>query len=84
MPVEQPEQDEAREDPLSVLGDVPEPDPAVVDAARERLWSAVAEEMLALELGEHPTDPVDRGRYELRSEVRRQAPSRYRASDDLS
>jgi hypothetical protein len=84
MPVEQPEQDEAREDPLSLLGDVPEPDPAVVDAARERLWSTVAEEMLSPHRGEHPTDPVDRGRYEPRRRVRRQAPSRYRASDDLS
>jgi hypothetical protein len=32
-----------------VLGGVPEPGPGVLDAARERLWSLVAEEMLALE-----------------------------------
>jgi hypothetical protein len=39
--------------------------------------------MLSLHLGEHPTDPVDRGRYAPRR-VRGQAPPRYRASDDLS
>lgn len=49
MPVEWSGQGDAREDPLTVLGDVPEPGPGVLDAARERLWSLVAAEMLALD-----------------------------------
>jgi hypothetical protein len=49
VPVEWSRQDDAREDPLTVLGDVPDPGPSVLDAARERLWSLVATEMLALE-----------------------------------
>jgi hypothetical protein len=35
-------------DPLTVLGLVTPPTPEVLAAARERLWSAVAEEMLAM------------------------------------
>jgi hypothetical protein len=49
VPVEWSGQDDAHEDPLTVLGDVPEPGPSVLDAARERLWSLVAAEMLAFE-----------------------------------
>jgi hypothetical protein len=36
-------------DPLALLGEVASPDPAVLEHAREELWSAVAEEMLDLE-----------------------------------
>jgi hypothetical protein len=36
-------------DPLALLGEVAPPDPAVLEHAREELWSAVAEEMLDLE-----------------------------------
>jgi hypothetical protein len=35
-------------DPLTVLGLVTPPTPAVLASARERLWSAVAEQMLVL------------------------------------
>jgi hypothetical protein len=35
-------------DPLTVLGLVTPPAPEVLAAARERLWSAVAEEMLVM------------------------------------
>jgi hypothetical protein len=49
MPVEWSGQDDAREDPLTMLGSVPEPRPGALDAARERLWSLVAAEMLAFE-----------------------------------
>lgn len=36
------------------LGRVPPPSAAVLDSARERLWSAVAQEMLGLPAGEQP------------------------------
>ena len=49
MPVEWSGEDDAREDPLTMLGSVPEPRPGVLNAARERLWSLVAAEMLAFE-----------------------------------
>jgi hypothetical protein len=50
MPVEWSGQDDTREDPLTLLGGVPEPGPGVLDAARERLWPLVAAEMQALEV----------------------------------
>jgi hypothetical protein len=43
---------------LRALGRVERPDPAVLDAAREALWSAVAAEMLA----EQPPGGSRRGR----------------------
>lgn len=39
--------DDAREDPLTTLGAVPDPDPGALHAARERLWSVVTGEMLS-------------------------------------
>jgi hypothetical protein len=44
MPAEKAEP--RQEDPLSMLGQVRPPIPEVLDNARERLWSAVAAEML--------------------------------------
>jgi hypothetical protein len=37
-------------DPLAALGQVAPPDPNVLERAREALWSAVADEMLKMEL----------------------------------
>jgi hypothetical protein len=79
VPVEWSGQDDVREDPLTVLGDVPEPRPGVLDAARERLWSLVATEMLALETdqmdrdvaGRDPASFLDQGRYQLRASAER-------------
>jgi hypothetical protein len=84
MPVEWSGQCDAREDPLTVLGDVPEPRPGVLDAARERLWSLVAAETLALETdqmdrdaaGRDPASLSDQGRYQLPASAER--PSRFR------
>ena len=39
---------------LRALGEVPEPEPNVLDDAREVLWSAVAREMLGLEPAGEP------------------------------
>jgi hypothetical protein len=48
----------SQDDPeLSLLGDlgrVPAPDPAVLDAAREVLWSAVAQQMLSDDPSQQP------------------------------
>jgi len=46
MPAEQAQPEHS--DPLKVLGLVAPPTPEVLAAARERLWSAVAEEMLVM------------------------------------
>ena len=45
MPAEKAGPEPEYTDPLSALGRVDPPDPAVLDAARELLWSAVAREM---------------------------------------
>jgi hypothetical protein len=88
VPVEWSGQDDAREDPLTVLGSVPEPRPGVLDAARERLWSLMAAEMLALKAdqmnrdvaGRDPASLSDQDRYHLRASADRPPHSRRRTN----
>jgi hypothetical protein len=54
-------------DPLAALGQIAPPDPNVLERAREALWSAVADEMLEMEL------PVRRLREERRGDSPRSA-----------
>ena len=51
-------------DPLAAIGQVDPPDPGVLDAARETLWSAVAEEMLGGTVAEARTRGTDRDQAE--------------------
>jgi hypothetical protein len=56
---------------LRALGQVEPPAPGVVEAARERLWSAVAEEMLAAGPQEHPRRTRAAGADRSRDGIRR-------------
>jgi hypothetical protein len=51
-------------DLLAAIGQVDPPDPGVLDAARETLWSAVAEEMLGGTVAEARTRGTDRDQAE--------------------
>jgi hypothetical protein len=90
MPVEWSGQDDTREDPLTLLGGVPEPGPGVLDAARERLWPLVAGEMLVLDAdqmdrdvaGRDPESFPNQGRYQLRASAERSAQLRRHANGD--
>jgi hypothetical protein len=53
-------------DLLAAMGQVDPPDPDVLDAARETLWSAVAEEMLGATVAEAKTRGTDRHQAEYR------------------
>ncbi len=59
-------------DPLAAIGRVDPPDPRILDAARETLWSAVAEEMLGGTVAEART----------RGTCRHQAEHRHREHPD--
>jgi hypothetical protein len=51
-------------DMLAAIGQVGPPDPGVLDAAREVLWSAVAQEMLSVA----PADPRSRATGERKTD----------------
>jgi hypothetical protein len=62
-----PDQDPTPDlDLLAAIGQVDPPDPGVLDAARETLWSAVAEEMLGGTVAEARTRGTGRDQAEHR------------------